>query len=71
MPFLSGLAAKCFDRARLHCRKSTLQPKKFDLVHQTPSPRERVRSGDKTTWVGGYYITFTETTYYPPTLSFS
>ena len=34
--------------ARLHCRKSVHRPKKFDLAHQTVSPRERVGSGDET-----------------------
>ena len=33
--------------AWLHCCKSICQPKKFNLVHQTVSPRERVGSGDK------------------------
>ena len=34
--------------ARLHYRKSVCWPKKFDLVHQTVSPCERVGSGDET-----------------------
>ena len=39
---------KVLNVARLHCRKSVRKPKKFDLVHQTVSPHERVGSGDET-----------------------
>ena len=46
--FLSRLAASVLIIARLHCRKSVHKPRKFDLVHQTVSPRERVGSGDET-----------------------
>ena len=34
--------------ARLHCPKRVRYPKKFDLVHQTISPCEKVGSGDET-----------------------
>ena len=33
---------------RLHCHKSVRYPKKFNLVHQTVFPHERVGSGDET-----------------------
>ena len=34
--------------ARWHCHKSVHQPKKFDLVHPTVSPHEKVGSGGET-----------------------
>ena len=32
------------------------EPKKFDLVHQTVSPHERVGSGDETNCVPGLHV---------------
>ena len=49
-PFLSGFnwRKNFLNIARWHCCKSVCKPKKFDLVHQTVFPRERVGSGDET-----------------------
>ena len=45
-----GLPQNILNVARLHCRRKSIhEPNKFDLVHQTVSPCERVGSGDKTT----------------------
>ena len=43
-----GLGTRLLNIVRLH-KSSPPQPKKFDLVHQTILPCERVGSGDETT----------------------
>ena len=43
-----GFLKNFLNVARLHCCQIARLPKKFDLVHQTVSPRERVESGDET-----------------------
>ena len=44
----SNLPQNILNVAKLHCHKSTHQPKKFDLVHQTVSPCERMEIGNET-----------------------
>ena len=46
--FLSGLSAKCFERCQVTLSQNACQPKKFNVIHQTVSARERVGSGDQT-----------------------
>ena len=45
--FWADCPQKVLNIARLHCHKGMHYSKKFDLVHQTVSPRERMKSGDK------------------------
>ena len=43
--FWADCPQKVLNIARLHCHKGMHYSKKFDLVHQTVSPRERMKSG--------------------------
>ena len=44
----AGVVQNVLNITRLQCCKSTHQPKKCDLAHQTLFPHERVGSGNET-----------------------